>query len=51
MLIMVLIIIIAVVLLISVDRFSGQHTTDDCRRKTIDDGILSRFLHRRRPKP
>jgi hypothetical protein len=46
-----LIVIIAVVLLLSVDRVSGQHTTDDRRRKTVDDGILCRFLHRRRPKP
>jgi hypothetical protein len=42
---------IAVVLLISMDLVSGQHTTDSRRRKAVDDRILNRFLHRRRPKP
>jgi hypothetical protein len=32
------------------DRVSGQHTTDGHRRKAVDDRILARFLHRRRPK-
>jgi len=48
---MVLIVVVTVVLLISIDRVSGLHTTDGRRRTTVDDGILSRFLHRRRPKP
>jgi hypothetical protein len=46
-----LIVILMVVLLISMDRVSGQHTTDDRRRKAVDDRILNRFLYRRRPKP
>ncbi len=50
MLVMVLIVIIAVVLLLSMDRVSGQHSTDGRRRKAVDDGILARFLHRRLPK-
>jgi hypothetical protein len=49
MLVMVLIVIVAVVLLLSMDRVSGQHTTDGRRRKAVDDGILKRFLRRRRP--
>jgi hypothetical protein len=51
MLVLVLILVIAVVLLISIDKVSGTHTTDARRRKTADDRILNRFLHRRRPKP
>jgi hypothetical protein len=47
MLVLVLIVIIAVVLLIGIDRVSCQHTTDDRRKKAVDDGIISRFLHRR----
>lgn len=48
---LVLILVIAVVLLISIDKVSGTHTTDARRRKTADDRFLNRFLHRRRPKP
>ena len=51
MLVIVLILIITVVLLISIDRSSGAHTTADSSRKVIDDRILNRFLHRCRPKP
>jgi hypothetical protein len=54
MLVLVLIVIITVVLLIGMDRVSGQHTTDGRRRKAVDDRILNRFLHRRsqrRPQP
>jgi hypothetical protein len=54
MLIIVLIVIITVVLLIGMDRVSGKHTTDDRRRKAVDDRILSGFLRRRpqrRPQP
>jgi hypothetical protein len=54
MLAIVLIVIITVVLLIAMDRVSGQHTTDGRRRKAVDDGILNRFLQRRshrRPQP
>ena len=54
MLVIVLIVIITVVLLIGMDRVSGQHTTDGRRRKAVDDRILNRFLHgrsQRRPQP
>jgi hypothetical protein len=51
MLAFVLVVIIAVVLLISMDRVSGQHTTEGRRRKVVDDRILSRFLHRRSRRP
>ena len=52
MLVIVLILIIAVVLLISIDRVSGRHATDDGQdRNAADDRILNRFLHRRHPKP
>jgi hypothetical protein len=44
MLVLVLIVIITVVLLIGMDRVSGQHTTDGRRRKAVDDRILNRFL-------
>jgi hypothetical protein len=47
MLIIVLIVIITVALLIGTDRVSGQHTSDGRGRKTVDDRILNRFLHRR----
>jgi hypothetical protein len=48
MLLILLIVILMVVLLISMDRVSGQHTTDGRRRKAVDDRILSGFLRRRR---
>jgi hypothetical protein len=54
MLLMVLVVVIAVVPLISVDRVGGQHTTDGRRRKAVDERILSGFLRRRpqrRPPP
>ncbi len=47
MLAIVLIVITTVMLLIGMDRVSGQHTTDGRRRKAVDDGILNRFLYRR----
>ena len=50
MLVSVLILIIAVVLLISIDQVSGMHTTDGGRRKAAEDRILNTFLERRRPK-
>ena len=43
MLVIVLIVIITVVLLIGMDRVSGQHTTDGRRRKAVDDRILNRL--------
>jgi hypothetical protein len=57
MLTTVFIVIITVVLLIGMDRVSGQQTTDGRIRIVTDDGILNRFLHRRsqlrhrQPKP
>jgi hypothetical protein len=46
MLVIVLVVVIAVVLLISMDRVSCVPRTDGQSRKTADDRILSRFLHR-----
>jgi hypothetical protein len=50
MLVIVLLVIITLVLLISIDRVSGQHTTDDRRRKAVDDGIRKDFAPST-PKP
>ena len=56
MLVIILILIIAVVLLISIDRVSGRHARQIGRSvKAADDQLLNRFLYRRpqrpRPKP
>ena len=56
MLLFIFVVVIAVVLLVSIDRVSCEPKADGRGRNAVDDRILNRFLHRyshgnRRPNP